>query len=226
MPVRTGLPVICAICLLSQTHRACAQDEAALPTGTEFRSLMLHRPAADSTPAPSIVTNDAAIERPAALPRLSSRFGERRDPFGGRTRLHTGIDIPGPLGTPVFAAQAGEVRRAGDAGGYGRMVEIDHGNGLRTRYAHLSRIDVRPGEHVAEGQVIGLMGSTGRSTGSHLHFEVRRGGTALDPLDYLAPPEEPFSAPRAPLEAAEPHISDFARSRDAASNLNSEYTVE
>ncbi len=177
---------------------------------------MLEWSAQRDVSAERATTQSQDIVRTEALPRLSSRFGLRRDPLGGRTRLHAGIDIPGPLGTPVRAAQAGEVRRAGNAGDYGRMIEIDHGNGFRTRYAHLSRIGVRPGERVAEGQTIGLMGSTGRSTGSHLHFEVRRGGTILDPLDYLGPSRARFHGETAPLDAGRPHISAFARGRGAA----------
>ncbi len=168
-----------------------------------------------AAPAENPAAQDEAVARTETLPRISSHYGLRRDPLGGRTRLHAGIDIPGPIGTPVRAAQSGLVRRAGTAGNYGRMVEIDHGHGLQTRYAHLSRIGVRPGEPVAEGQVIGYMGSTGRSTGSHLHFEVRRGGAVLDPLEHLAPPRTRFTPQAAPLDAARPHVSAFARRRDA-----------
>ncbi|WP_235537034.1 M23 family metallopeptidase [Sphingomonas sp. Root241] len=125
--------------------------------------------------------------------------------------IHYGVDIPGRMGTPVLASAPGVVRFAGAAGSYGEMVEIDHDGALATRYAHLSRILVRPGTRVEQGQPVALMGSTGRSTGSHLHFEVRVGGRAVDPLAYLG-----VSTPqpvKAWIKADTPHISAFARAR-------------
>ena len=117
--------------------------------------------------------------------RLTSSFGTRSDPFNGRARMHQGIDIPGPIGTPVYATADGIVRRAQWAGGYGNLVEINHGNGLETRYGHLSKVIAQPNERVRRGQLIGLMGSTGRSTGSHLHYEVRIAGSAVNPMPYI-----------------------------------------
>ena len=116
--------------------------------------------------------------------RISSAFGWRSISVAGN-RFHGGIDIAAPHGTPVVAARGGVVVRTGWVGAYGYLVVIEHGDGWETRYAHLSRIDVRTGERVAQGAVIGLVGSTGASTGPHLHFEVRREGRALDPLAYL-----------------------------------------
>ncbi len=116
---------------------------------------------------------------------LSSNFGTRADPFNGNRRMHQGIDIRGPLGTPVYATADGVISRAGWASGYGNLVEINHGNGMETRYGHLSRLIAQPNERVRRGQLIGLMGSTGRSTGSHLHYEVRIAGNAVNPLPYL-----------------------------------------
>lgn len=116
--------------------------------------------------------------------RISSAFGWRNISVAGN-RFHGGIDIAAPNGTPVAAARGGVIARSGWVGAYGYMVAIDHGDGWETRYAHLSRIDVREGERVAQGAVIGLVGSTGASTGPHLHFEVRHDGRALDPLAYL-----------------------------------------
>jgi len=116
---------------------------------------------------------------------LSSNFGGRSDPFNGKRRMHQGIDIPGPLGTPVYATADGVVRRAQWANGYGNLIEINHGNGLETRYGHLSKLIARPNERVRRGQLIGLMGSTGRSTGSHLHYEVRIAGSAVNPIPYI-----------------------------------------
>ncbi|MEO1198453.1 MAG: M23 family metallopeptidase [Pseudomonadota bacterium] len=116
---------------------------------------------------------------------VSSRFGPRRDPFTGRMARHGGIDFRAKTGTPVVATAQGVVRIARRYGGYGKLVEIDHGNGLRTRYAHLSDIDVEEGDSVAPGEIIGDVGSTGRSTGPHLHYEVRVSGVARNPTLYL-----------------------------------------
>jgi murein DD-endopeptidase MepM/ murein hydrolase activator NlpD len=116
---------------------------------------------------------------------LTSSFGNRKDPFNGGRRMHQGIDIPGPLGTPVYATADGVVARAQWANGYGNLVEINHGNGLETRYGHLSKLIAQPNERVRRGQLIGLMGSTGRSTGSHLHYEVRIAGNAVNPTPYI-----------------------------------------
>ncbi|WP_253190436.1 M23 family metallopeptidase [Sphingomonas sp. LM7] len=148
----------------------------------------------------------------AALPRLSSHFGRRGDPFRRTSAMHYGIDIPGRLGTPVLASAPGVVRFAGNAGSYGGMVEIAHDGAVDTRYAHLSRILVRPGTRVEQGQPVALMGSTGRSTGSHLHFEVRVAGTAVDPLPYLGTATSPTVA-KAWIASDAPHISAFAKAR-------------
>lgn len=116
---------------------------------------------------------------------MSSPFGVRTDPFLGRPAMHTGIDLRGEIGEPVRATANGRVTIAGREGGYGNMVEIDHGNGLATRYGHLSRIDVKVGQSVHIGQTVGLIGSTGRSTGPHLHYETRVNGTAVNPQKFL-----------------------------------------
>ena len=116
---------------------------------------------------------------------FTSGFGVRSDPFLGRPAMHTGLDFRAATGDPVRATANGKVVSAGWAGGYGRMVEIDHGNGLSTRYGHLSEIDVKVGEPVKIGQVLGEVGSTGRSTGPHLHYETRIDGEAVDPQKFL-----------------------------------------
>lgn len=185
-------------------------DPAVLPGGNDpaFRSRMM------GWSAPAREPRAPALRRRATggeLPRLSSRFGYRGDPIHGGRGMHAGIDIPGPLGSEVRAAETGTIRFAGPAGGYGNMVEIAHAGGITTRYGHLSRLLVRPGTWVEQGEVIGLMGSTGRSTGSHLHFEVRRHGQATDPLRELGAAREPDAVPLAP--PFEPHLSAFARSR-------------
>lgn len=115
----------------------------------------------------------------------SSGFGVRLDPFLRRPAMHTGLDLRGETGQPVRATAAGTVTSAGWSGGYGRMVEIDHGNGLSTRYGHLSQILVKEGQKIKPGQIVGRVGSTGRSTGPHLHYETRIGNEAVDPLKFL-----------------------------------------
>jgi murein DD-endopeptidase MepM/ murein hydrolase activator NlpD len=116
---------------------------------------------------------------------FTSGFGVRSDPFLGRPAMHTGLDFRAAMGDPVRATANGKVSSSGWAGGYGRMVEIDHGNGLSTRYGHLSQINVKVGDFIKIGQVIGEVGSTGRSTGPHLHYETRIDGDAVDPQKFL-----------------------------------------
>ncbi|MET0170560.1 MAG: M23 family metallopeptidase [Aliihoeflea sp.] len=128
---------------------------------------------------------DYPIFNPAPGQSVSSSFGVRRDPFLRRRAMHSGIDFRGRTGTPIQSTGAGKVVRAGWAGGYGRLVEIDHGNGWTTRYAHMSRIDVKTGERISTGDQIGAIGSTGRSTGPHLHYEIRKNGKATDPIHFL-----------------------------------------
>ena len=116
---------------------------------------------------------------------LSSGFGIRSDPFLGRPAMHTGLDFRASTGDPARATAAGTVESAGWNGGYGKMVEIDHGNGFSTRYGHLSEIEVKVGQKIAIGQEVGKVGSTGRSTGPHLHYETRIDGEAVDPQKFL-----------------------------------------
>jgi lysostaphin len=116
---------------------------------------------------------------------IGSGFGWRTDPFTGEMARHEGVDFAAPPGTPIHAAAGGVVLFAQQHPVYGNMVEIDHGNGLTTRFGHLSRIDVIAGEIVGKGAVVGRSGSTGRSTGPHLHYEIRVDGAAIDPLRYI-----------------------------------------
>jgi murein DD-endopeptidase MepM/ murein hydrolase activator NlpD len=120
--------------------------------------------------------------------RLSSSFGMRRHPILGYSRMHTGVDFAAPSGTPIYAAGDGVVRFAGRKGGYGNYVQIRHNSEFATAYAHMSRILVRNGERVEQGDVIGRVGSTGRSTGPHLHYEIIRNGQKVNPLDVRFPP--------------------------------------
>lgn len=123
--------------------------------------------------------------RPVANGFISSYFGERSDPFDGREAFHKGVDFAGALGSEVVAVAAGVVTWAGERSGYGKTVEINHGDGYVTRYAHNERMLVHVGETVKRGQPVALMGSTGRSTGPHVHFEVVRNGHQVNPLSYI-----------------------------------------
>ena len=122
---------------------------------------------------------------PAAGTHISSGFGFRSDPFSGSPAFHAGLDFKGPVGAPIYAAARGRIAFVGRRPGYGNCVEIDHGNGIRTRYAHMSTFRARVGEPVMAGQVIGAVGSTGRSTGPHLHFEVRLHDQPVNPRPFL-----------------------------------------
>ncbi len=123
--------------------------------------------------------------------KINNEFGFRRNPFGGRTyEFHPGMDIDGERGETVMAPANGTVIKAGWTGGYGNMLEIDHGNGLTTRYGHLSKIDVAVGDTITKGQLVAYIGSTGRSTGPHLHYELRLNDKSINPRHVL-PPESP-----------------------------------
>ena len=122
---------------------------------------------------------------PAAGRHITSGFGYRSDPFAGSAAFHAGIDFKGPTGAPIYSAAKGRVAFVGRRPGYGNCVDIDHGNGLRTRYAHMSAFRAKVGQTVMAGQPIGAVGSTGRSTGPHLHFEVRLHGRPVNPRPFL-----------------------------------------
>lgn len=132
---------------------------------------------------------EAMVSLPSFIPAksytLTSSYGVRYDPFNGRAAQHAGLDMAGSTGEPIYAAAAGRVVRAERFGGYGLAVDIDHGRGILTRYGHLSKINVNVGDRVSIGQVIGGMGSTGRSTGTHLHYEVRIDGQPVNPRPFL-----------------------------------------
>ena len=123
--------------------------------------------------------------RPVESGFISSYFGEREDPFDGQETFHKGVDFAGTLGEPVVAVAAGVVTWAGERTGFGKLVEINHGDGYVTRYGHNEKTLVTVGQTVKRGEPVGLMGSTGRSTGPHVHFEVLRNGRQVDPLSYI-----------------------------------------
>ena len=124
---------------------------------------------------------------PVEIMKFSSGYGYREAPMRGASRNHQGLDIPGAVGSPIFATADGTVGRAEWVGGYGKFVEINHGNAVQTRYGHLSAMNVIPGQRIRKGDILGYMGSTGRSTGSHLHYEVRIAGEAINPIAFLSP---------------------------------------
>ncbi|MDT0627571.1 M23 family metallopeptidase [Alteromonas sp. W364] len=123
--------------------------------------------------------------RPVGKGWLSSYYGVRKDPFTGRPAMHKGIDFAGKAGDDVISTGAGVVTWSGDRYGYGKLVEIDHGNGLRTRYGHNADLTVEVGDVVTKGQTIAVVGNTGRSTGAHVHYEVLKNGQQIDPLPYV-----------------------------------------
>lgn len=123
--------------------------------------------------------------RPVDTGWLSSYYGVRKDPFTGRPSMHKGLDFAGKEGGNVIATGAGVVTWSGDRYGYGKLVEIDHGNGLRTRYGHNAQLSVEAGDVVTKGQSIALVGNTGRSTGAHVHYEVLKNGQQVDPLPFI-----------------------------------------
>lgn len=148
----------------------------------QFRSIFLTWKHMGEAPHAAIaVPSQKPVERAV----FTSGFGTRTDPFNGYSAMHAGIDLAGPIGTPIYAAADGIVDRAGWANGYGNLIELDHGKSIQTRYGHLSAILVTTGQRVHRGDLIARMGSTGRSTGSHLHYEVRIDGHAVNPVPFL-----------------------------------------
>lgn len=180
--------------------------------------LMLSLATCMLTDAPPNVERASAVKPVAFV--LSSRFGRRVDPLRGGIRVHRGIDVLGRAGAPVFAAAAGQVRFAGERGSYGRLVEIEHVDGSRSRYAHLSASLVRAGDVVRVGDRIGLIGSTGRSTGPHLHFELHVAGAAVDPLPCFAGGS--LSVAGSHYEPTKIHRSAFAEARAKLSDAEAE----
>lgn len=150
----------------------------------QFRALFLSWKKMDQLEREVISVPSA---RPVFIKQIAftSGYGVRSDPFRGGAAMHAGIDLAGPIGTPIYATADGIVNRAEWANGYGNLVELNHGKGIQTRYGHLSKILVSAGQRVKRGDLIAKMGSTGRSTGSHLHYEVRLDGRAVNPVPFL-----------------------------------------
>jgi hypothetical protein len=194
--VLASIGIVCALCASAPAHATETDDpygdaseintSALGPSDVGFSNLFssLQRLDGNAKTAAYIPSG-----RPVEKLSLTSNFGVRSDPFNRSARMHKGIDIPGPIGTPIHATADGIISRAGWASGYGNLVQISHGSGMETRYGHMSKLLVAENSYVKRGQVIGLMGSTGRSTGSHLHYEVRVDGAAINPLPFVAGPD-------------------------------------
>lgn len=161
----------------------------------KFKALFLGWKRLDPA-APGMIAIPSAKPVPAAQARFTSSFGSRSDPFKGTRAMHSGIDLAGPVGTSIYATADGYVGRAGVVGGYGNLVELEHGKGIQTRYGHLSSMLVRAGQRVKRGDLIARMGSTGRSTGSHLHYEVRVDGRAVNPIPFMESADYVLAATR------------------------------
>jgi murein DD-endopeptidase MepM/ murein hydrolase activator NlpD len=173
-PVRHGLAVGGPFLPAVRADDPFAQRVARIQTAA--RDLASLGETIDSVPVRKPLLGEAEI---------TSGYGMRVDPFIKQLALHTGIDFRAEPGEPVRAVAAGKVTQAGYQGGYGLMVEIDHGNGLATRYAHLSAVDVAEGVTVPAGTIVGRAGTTGRSTAPHLHYEIRHDGEPVDPQRFL-----------------------------------------
>ena len=181
---------------------ASAAPMAAPAGDSAFHSLFMSWKKADAVAAPGAISVPSS--KPVQTATYTSAYGVRSDPFRGAAAMHAGIDLAAPAGTPIYATADGMVDRAEWSGGYGNMVEIDHGKGLQTRFGHLSRILVHPGERVVRGQEIALMGSTGRSTGSHLHYEVRIDGRPVNPIPFMQQPAATMAALQRPAAIGGP----------------------
>ncbi|HEX2661166.1 MAG TPA: peptidoglycan DD-metalloendopeptidase family protein [Polyangia bacterium] len=153
-------------------------SSAPLPEDPTADSIDDYQPAPASSHAPS-ARHHVSIGPVSG--EVTSPFGQRIHPISGDSRFHTGVDLRAPSGSPIRAAAEGVVREAGKRGGYGNAVELDHGDGTSTLYAHASALLVKPGQHVDQGQPIALVGQTGSATGPHLHFELRRHGHPVEP---------------------------------------------
>jgi murein DD-endopeptidase MepM/ murein hydrolase activator NlpD len=185
--------------------------QAGLGSGDEqFRKLFASWQSLDSSanlavPSGILPTAATKVSIPSLIPvagvRMSSGFGMRDHPVLGSRRAHKGIDLAGPTGTPVYAPADGVVSKAEWFSSYGLYIQVEHGGELETRYGHLSRLNVAAGQFVRKGDLIGFVGSTGRSTGPHLHYEVRVAGVAVNPLPYMQE-EAPAATGEARLQLA------------------------
>ena len=166
-----------------------AEARADLAADAQFRSLFMSWKKLDTL-------EQGVIAIPSVQPvqnlKFTSNFGIRSDPFRGTAAMHAGVDIPGPVGTPIYATGDGVIVYAGWMNGYGNLIKIKHELGTETRYGHLSKIRVKVGQKVSRNSLIGDMGNTGRSTGPHLHYEVRVDGKAVNPMSFIKAAQNVF----------------------------------
>ena len=214
LPLRSALPTLDGRCELTDaapwsflSWRPAAFDEAAIFVQLELRQLALGPSGLVSALLPELGPlgglPDLTALTTSPVPGVeSSGFGWRRDPIHHRAKFHKGTDFRAKHGTPVYAAGAGRVVFTGQQNGYGNIIYVDHGGGVVTRYAHLSRFEIEAGELVADGRLIGRVGATGRATGPHLHFEVRLGERAVEPGLAMRVAELQRTDPAAALAAA------------------------
>ena len=185
-----SIALVTGLLAFAAPQLAVAADAAVDP---QFRSLFMNWKRQDVAPQQTMAVPSA---RPVNDASFTSGYGLRSDPFRHSAAMHKGIDLAGRSGTAIYATADGIVDRAEWANGYGNLVELDHGKGVQTRYGHLSRILVKSGQRVKRGDIIALMGSTGRSTGSHLHYEVRIDGAAVNPIPFLQATDYRLAAQR------------------------------
>ena len=200
--IRKGLGALAALAITVGANPALANSAATADIAAPLRSAQAEKPTAlgnrdeqfralfsrwqsmDGT-----TTTRSSVSIPSLMPvdgvHLSSDYGMRIHPVLGGRRQHKGVDLAGPVGTPVHAAADGTVSRADWFSSYGLFVSLEHGGSLQTRYGHMSRLNVAAGQQIHKGDVIGYIGTTGRSTGPHLHYEVRIAGAAVNPVPYL-----------------------------------------
>ncbi len=180
------LLILASVVIFAEYHQAHAADSVAVTELKPIQPIQGGRAPANQPAAGN--TTDELATMPSIWPAngaVTSGFGWRSFPLGGGSEMHPGIDIASAVGTPVVATADGKVVQSGWSGGYGNMVQIDHGNGIVTIYGHNSRLAAYEGQTVKKGQVISYSGNTGASTGPHVHYEVRINGTAVDPIKYL-----------------------------------------
>lgn len=193
MPANSVRWIISLICLLIifaagifvNHHQALSAGSMAV---TELKPIRPSGVVPAQGMAKTVGSTDNLAVKPSIWPAsgaVTSGFGWRDSPWGGGSESHPGIDIANSLGTPIVATADGQVVQSGPAGGYGNVVQIDHGNGITTIYGHNSSTIVNVGESVRKGQVIAYLGSTGKSTGPHVHYEIRINGTAVDPISFM-----------------------------------------
>jgi len=199
--IRTGLGALFALAATVSANPALANSSAAADISAPLRAAQAEKPTAlgsrdeqfkalfsrwqslDGTITPSTVSIPSRM--PVESARMSSSFGMRVHPVLGIRQGHKGIDLANPVGTPIYATADGVVSRADWFSSYGLYVSLEHGGSMQTRYGHMSRLNVAAGQHVKRGEIIGYVGSTGRSTGPHLHYEVRVNGVAVNPIPYM-----------------------------------------